>query len=707
MWNLDSLPARNFARIPFLETLQDFHKFDIFAICESSLNDSISNEDLYIHGFSPEPFRADKVAGAHSGGVCLYFKEDLSINRRCDLELLKETIIVEIFLKNNQKIFFIVSYRHPNCSCEETDLHFTSLNSILEQIEIEKPLGIILTGDFNARSSFFWEHDIDTREGKQLSELSVLNNLEQLISEPTHIRDDGSQSCIDLIFTNLNYAFTHVEVLPHTERHSKHLIVHGKLNFCVPSPPSYKRKLWDYNKANVFEMRREISSINWDTVFRDKTIDEMESVFRERFLSIISRTIPNKTVTVNDNDCPWITKEVKSAIKKNHRVYRRWVLKGRMDISKSHVNNVQKETHRIIKKAKTAYYTKLGSDLSNPAIGPKRFWSTFKRLVNKKKFSNIPPLLENDKIISDFKEKCDLFNDFFSKQCILNHTSSTLPPLTFLTDDRLLLANSSIERIISIISKMDSKKAHGFDEISVRMLKLSAPAVAKPLNLIFKKCLLEGVYPSSWKLANVQPVHKKNSRQIKSNYRPISLLPICGKILEKIVFDDLYSFLLAKNLISSNQSGFRPGDSTINQLLSITTDIFQSFEDFDETRALFLDISKAFDKVWHEGLIHKLERNGVSGPLLNFFSIYLKNRKQRVVLNGNHSNWNYIQSGVPQGSVLGPLLFLIFINDLPDDIHSNMKLFADDSSLFTRVSSVDESNTQLKNDLKKIESWAY
>ena len=137
-----------------------------------------------------------------------------------------------------------------------------------------------------------------------------------------------------------------------------------------------------------------------------------------------------------------------------------------------------------------------------------------------------------------------------------------------------------------------------------------------------------------------------------SNYRPISLLPICGKLLEKIVFDQVYFYLNLNNLLSKNQSGFRSGDSTIYQLISIPSSIYKSFENYDETRAVFLDISKAFDKVWHAGLIHKLKCNGISGNLLNFFDNYLKNRYQRTVLNGTESAWQRLNSGVPQGSIL-------------------------------------------------------
>ena len=214
------------------------------------------------------------------------------------------------------------------------------------------------------------------------------------------------------------------------------------------------------------------------------------------------------------------------------------------------------------------------------------------------------------------------------------------------------------------------------------MLKIVIEEVSIPLKMIFDRCIAEGTFPSSWKKANVQPVHKKNSRQDKTNYRPISLLPICSKIFEKIIFNAIYSFLQSNGLLSKNQSGFRPGDSTINQLLAITQDIFNSFENNCETRAVFLDISKAFDKVWHKGLIFKLASNGIEGNILNLLKNFLSDRYQRTVLNGTTSDWLPLNCGVPQGSVLGPLLFLVYINDLTDNISSTMKLFADDSSLF-------------------------
>ena len=178
--------------------------------------------------------------------------------------------------------------------------------------------------------------------------------------------------------------------------------------------------------------------------------------------------------------------------------------------------------------------------------------------------------------------------------------------------------------------------------------------------MIYEKCLESGIYPALWKRANVIPVHKKGSRQSKQNYRPISLLPIFGKIFEKIIFETIYCHLCDNDLLSVHQSGFRPGDSTINQLLAITHRIYSGFEEIPskESRAVFLDLSKAFDRVWHEGLLYKLECSGVSGNLLHLISNFLSNREQRVLLNGKSSEWKRISAGVPQGSVLGPLFFL-------------------------------------------------
>ena len=218
----------------------------------------------------------------------------------------------------------------------------------------------------------------------------------------------------------------------------------------------------------------------------------------------------------------------------------------------------------------------------------------------------------------------------------------------------------TVEGIIKLLNNLDVSKAAGPDNIPNRILKLTAKQIAPVLQFIFKQSYDQGLLPEDWRKANVAAIYKKGVKTDPANYRPISLLPIFSKIFEKIIFDSMYGFLVENELISKHQSGFRPGDSTINQLLAITDEIFQSFENNAETRAAFLDISKAFDKVWHEGLLFKLKRSGITGNLHSLICDFLSDRSQRVVLNGMESPWLPIESGVPQGSVLGPLLFLVY-----------------------------------------------
>ena len=169
----------------------------------------------------------------------------------------------------------------------------------------------------------------------------------------------------------------------------------------------------------------------------------------------------------------------------------------------------------------------------------------------------------------------------------------------------------------------------------------------------------------------------------------------------------MFKFFNENDLISPTQSGFKPGDSYINQLISITHEIYELLDAGLEVRSVILDISKAFDKVWHEGVLFKLPQNGISGNLLKLLTDFLKNRKQRVTLNGQTSSWTEVNAGVPQGSILGPLVFLIYINDLPDGLSSNVKRFADDTSLFSVVHDIHSSASELNKELKAINKWAF
>ena len=310
----------------------------------------------------------------------------------------------------------------------------------------------------------------------------------------------------------------------------------------------------------------------------------------------------------------------------------------------------------------------------------------------------------NGSFITNFKEKCIIFNDYFQNQCTLVATSSVLPPLEITTDLRLNRVSFTEKDIVFHIRKLNVNKANGHDNISARILKICDDSIALPLFLIYKKCLNEKLFPKKWKKANVIPIHKKNEKNNYSNYRPVSLLPICGKIFEKILFDNLYPYIFNNNSIHDKQSGYRRGDSTVKQLLSITHEIYKAFDKGHEIRAVFLDISKAFDKVWTQGLIFKLKKIGIEGEMLDILCSFLEDRQQRVTLDGENSDWVDIEAGVPQGSILGPILFLIYINDLIEVVSSDIRIFADDTFIFRIVDAT--SSEELIKDLEAITRWS-
>ena len=329
--------------------------------------------------------------------------------------------------------------------------------------------------------------------------------------------------------------------------------------------------------------------------------------------------------------------------------------------------------------------------------------------MNKIKIPEIPPLLVDDIFETNFKIKARIFNSFFAKQCTILSNNSKLPIFDYKTNKGINDIKFEVSDILKIIKDLNPNKAHGHDGVSIKMIQMCDESIIIPLKLVFESAIRSGHFPDTWKKGIIIPVHKKESKNLVKNYRPISLLPVFGKMFEKIIYNNLYNYFQENQFLTENQSGFRKGDSCISQLIAITHKIYKAFDGNPslETRGVFLDISKAFDKVWHEGLLNKLKSYGITGNFLKLLENYMSNRYQRVVLNGQSSSWLDVNAGVPQGSILGPLLFLIYINDLPERLKTDAKLFADDTSLFSTVIDIDKTSDNLNNDLSVIREWAY
>ena len=245
--------------------------------------------------------------------------------------------------------------------------------------------------------------------------------------------------------------------------------------------------------------------------------------------------------------------------------------------------------------------------------------------------------------------------------------------------------NISCDGVLKLLMDLKTNKATGPDAISARFLKDNAEEIAPILTSIFQQSLDTGEVPSDWRTANISPIYKKGERNIASNYRPVSITSVCCKIIEHIIFSHVMDHYYNNSILIDEQHGFRPGRSCETQLLITSNDLAESLDKGEQVDAIVLDFSKAFDRVPHQRLLNKLHHYGVRDSLLLCINNFLTKRSQRVVVDGEASDWVPVTSGVPQGTVLGPLLFLSFINDLSSGITSKIRLFADDCLIYRPI----------------------
>ena len=318
------------------------------------------------------------------------------------------------------------------------------------------------------------------------------------------------------------------------------------------------------------------------------------------------------------------------------------------------------------------------------------------------------PLDHNGSITNDPVTKASLLNSHFARMNSVNSPDDPLPQTAGVNQLAPGLSSMSytLEEVEKAISEVKVNSATSYDGISNRALLMTKSSISVQLTRIINECLDRGYMPTPWKKANVCPIHKNGSTSNVKNYRPISLLSCVSKVLERLVCNTLKNYLEDNKLITPSQYGFRHGSSTLDQLIDVYHKMMEGLDSRQVTKLLFLDVSKAFDKVWHKGLLHKMENLGIHGLALGFFTSYLSNRSQRVVIKGATSTWLDLKAGVPQGSLLGPILFLIFSNDLVNDIETEVKLFADDTILGVTEITARQCALKMQPDVDRILQWA-
>ena len=667
--------------------------FDVLAFSETWLNASTETDDLLLESYST-PVRKDRIGDSH-GGLILYIKNGIYFKRRDDLEIRGiESLWIEI--SNNRKhVLFGLFYRPPNSNRD----YFSNIEDSIALALDTGITDIIITGDFNYNL-------LNPVSSRKIDSLCTEFSLFQSINQSTHFTENSSSLIDILMVSNKDYLILSGVGDPFLNQQIRyHCPIYGIFKVSKPKNKSFQRHIWDYAKGNYNLLRNNALLVDWNFLY-DPDIDIYSDKINNAILSIANEAIPNRSITINRSDPPWITSCIKRHIRRRKRAYRKAKTTG-YDSDWIKFKKLRNNVVSLIRNSKRSFYDKIAEKLRSENLSNKSWWSTLKTFISPNVKSAVPSLQFNDVIYSDDQDKANILNSYFQSQTILDDKDAILPilPSSVLVSQLQSIILTPLE-VESILKTLPIGKASGPDGMSNRILCELAYELSTPLCSLFNESLHTGRLPTSYKEANVCPVPKKGDLSNVSNFRPISLLNSISKVFERLVFKHLYNHLHENNLLSSLQSGFIPGDSTVNQLTFLYNTFCQALDAGKEVRAVFCDISKAFDRVWHTGLLAKLRAAGVTGEVLAWFSNYLSNRKQRVILPGAVSDWTYIKAGVPQGSILGPLLFLIYINDIVHDIGSNIRLFADDTSLFIIVDNPLIAATNLNTDLEKISRWA-
>ena len=536
--------------------------------------------------------------------------------------------------------YFFFLYRSPSSSLCTV---FDSISSNIDEVlSINPSANVFVFGDFNIHHKDWLTYSGGTdRPGELCYNFSLSNDLTQIVNFPTRIPDCDSHSpaLLDL-FLSSDASICSTMAFPPLGN-SDHVVVSVSINFPVNSKQEapFYRVAYDYSRADWDGLRDHLRDIPWEDIFK-LGASTAASEFCEWVQVGIDVYIPHRKYQVKPHSSPFI---------------------------------------------KRAYATKTKESITSQKLGSRDFWRIANSVLNKGK-SAIPPLFNGPKVLSSASDKAKLFAKNFSKNSNLDDSGISLP--VFPSRTNLKLHNISItpKMVNKVITNLDSSKASGPDCIPVVVLKNCEPELSYILAKLFNKCLKESCFPDCWKVSSVVPVFKNvGERSTAKNYRPVSLLSVVSKVFEKLVNNRIVDHLEKCGLFSDFQYGFRSSRSTADLLTVVSDRIARAFNRSGTTRAVALDISKAFDRVWHAGLLHKLKSYGISGQIFGLISSFLSNRRLRVVLDGKSSQEYPVNVGVPQGSILGPILFLLYINDLPDNVICNIAIYADDTTLYSKL----------------------
>jgi ribonucleases P/MRP protein subunit RPP40 len=673
-----------------LEAYVREENIDIIGITETWMNESISDSEMSIEGYTLLRKDRNDSEKHRGGGVALYVQVDLSCVIREELyeQHFPESLWCNISCLGENTLIG-VCYRAPD-SKQLSDL---ALYSLIDRASNDN---VVIMGDFNF-PELDWSRPETIDESHPFVECLSNNFLSQAVEQPTR-----ENNYLDLVLSSDSNLIENVRVGEPFET-SDHQIIRFNLVGNKVLDRVIK-KSFNYFKADYNKIRGHARAMNWDTNLSLTNLEDSWAKLKGDLIEIRNKFVPvNKPIRCMPK-CKWVTRKVTKLRKAKKKAWNNYIRSGRdgkvYEIYKCKLNKSVQEN----KRAKKIFEERLAGNIKNDS---KSFYAYVRSKQRCR--TRVGPLKDGSgNMIVNNKATADALNSYFASVFTVENLKQIPNPTSYFN-----YSNSEVLSMIEIdekivrekLDKINPGKSQGPDEINSKLLYELRIELVKPLTRLFQLSIESGEVPQDWRDACVTPLHKKGSKNKSENYRPVSLTSVVCKILEKIVKDRLVNHLDKYKLIINSQHGFTSGKSCLSNLLEFFEEVTKLLDNGEAVDLVYLDFAKAFDKVAYGRLFKKLEAHGLGGKVLEWVKSWLNNRRQKVCVDGEFSDWSRVSSGVPQGSVLGPVLFIIYINDIDSGLVSTIGKFADDTKMCKSVSSI-EGVRCLREDLVKLSEWA-